>query len=148
MYKKKKIKNKIRLTKKTTPRKSDEEIGVLINQIGFLSAVNIELIDELKELPFFRHELAMTGNAFVKELEKITSMHFNFYETDAKMITTEGIDARDYYANTGKYLSRMAKLFRERKPSEICSMLELIEKSEREGLNLGEVLLTYTPILK
>ena len=50
------------------------------------------------------------------------------------------------YQITAKAYEEAFKFFTERKPNEICSIMELIRKSEEKGLDLKDLAIEYVPV--
>lgn len=135
---------KIKVKKIAQPITREQTIDY--NKLGFIAPIMIELIDNLKESPYYKQGLKNSLNLTLTELEKLTSAHFNSYETYGKVPIPEGgeMEARDIYNNTSKGYDEILS----RPPSEVAQIAELVRRFEADGNKISEIESYYFPVEK
>ncbi|WP_294203032.1 hypothetical protein [uncultured Chryseobacterium sp.] len=140
---------KINIIFNTDHSEKNEKFRQHYNQLAFHVPMIIEELDALSESTVYRQNLKKTGNMFLAELEKVSKEHFDQYNTFGLVENPEGaIDARDVYNITSKAYTEAYNFFKNKKPSEIVTYMELIRKHQESGLDLEDFLVEFKPLMK
>ena len=111
--------------------KADFEAKLNYNKIGFLADILVEVNEKLH------------GKGLSKACESIITSHYKSFENFGNI---EDMHSLNIYQITAKAYEEAFKFFTERKPNEICSIMELIRKSEEKGLDLKDIAIEYVPV--
>lgn len=133
------------------PEQKFKKLNNIYNQIGFLAQVLLPLIDELKETTEPKHQFKKACNDIIRECEKAVISHFKHFQDFGKIPNPNGgneHEAIDIYNVTAKAYDEAFEMFTTRTANEIVSIMEIIKTKEREGLDLSDISINYTPILK
>jgi hypothetical protein len=123
--------------------KADFEAKLNYNKIGFLADILVEVNEKLLETNQYRQEIKLHGKGLSKACESIITSHYRSFEDFGNI---EDMHSLNIYQITAKAYDEAFKFFTERKPNEICSIMELIRKSEEKGLDLKDIAIEYVPI--
>lgn len=123
--------------------KADFEAKLNYNKIGFLADILVEVNEKLLETNQYRQEIKLHGKGLSKACESIITSHYKSFENFGNI---EDMHSLNIYQITAKDYDEAFKFFTERKPNEICSIMELIRKSEEKGLDLKDINIEYQPI--
>ena len=123
--------------------KADFEAKLNYNKIGFLADILVEVNEKLLETNQYRQEIKLHGKGLSKACESIITSHYNSFEDFGNI---EDMHSLNIYQITAKAYEEAFKFFTERKPNEICSIMELIRRSEENGLDLKDIAIEYIPV--
>jgi hypothetical protein len=123
--------------------KADFEAKLNYNKIGFLADILVEVNEKLLETNQYRQEIKLHGKGLSKACESIITSHYKSFEDFGNI---EDMHSLNIYQITAKAYEEAFKFFTERKPNEICSIMELIRRSEENGLDLKNIAIEYVPI--
>ena len=127
----------------------EEHARLNYNQMAFLASALIPIIDELKDTTEYQKGLKKSPNESLSHLEKINLKHFKMYDSFG-MVEVQGqkMHSKDIHTVTSKAYDKALEFFVTRKPSEILTVMQLLEKAENKGLKLEDVFIEYTPVKK
>ena len=123
--------------------KADFEAKLNYNKIGFLADILVEVNEKLLETNQYRQEIKLHGKGLSKACESIITSHYKSFENFGNI---EDMHSLNIYQITAKAYEEAFKFFTERKPNEICSIMELIRRSEKNGLDLKDITIEYVPV--
>ena len=123
--------------------KADFEAKLNYNKIGFLADILVEVNEKLLETNQYRQEIKLHGKGLSKACESIITSHYKSFEDFGNI---DDMHSLNIYQITAKAYDEAFKFFTERKPNEICSIMELIRKSEEKGLDLKDIAIEYVPV--
>ena len=123
--------------------KADFESKLNYNKIGFLADILVEVNEKLLETNQYRQEIKLHGKGLSKACESIITSHYKFFENFGNI---EDMHSLNIYQITAKAYEEAFKFFTDRKPNEICSIMELIRRSEENGLDLKDIAIEYVPV--
>ena len=123
--------------------KADFEAKLNYNKIGFLADILVEVNEKLLETNQYRQEIKLHGKGLSKACESIITSHYKSFEDFGNI---DDMHSLSIYQITAKAYEEAFKFFTERKPNEICSIMELIRKSEEKGLDLKDIAIEYVPV--
>lgn len=130
--------------------RADKEARNNWNTLCFLLPICIEKIDALKDTNVFNKQLKYHINQALRLMEKETEKHFNSYERHGEVNQSDKdlkpIHSADIYNITAKAYDQLALMLTERQPSEICSIVAIIEKLEKDGVKLTDIEIPYQPL--
>lgn len=119
------------------------------NKVGFLAQSMIPMIDDLIETTTPKFALKKAVNDLLRETEKMSYEHYSNFENYGKVQSDEGEhESLDIYQLTAKSYDEAVKFFIERSPNEIVSIMELIRRLEKDGVNLSDIAVDYQPMEK
>lgn len=119
------------------------------NKIGFLAQSLIPMIDDMLETTKPKFALKKAVNDYLRETEKLSFEHYQNFEEFGKVESTEGShESLDIYQLTAKSYDEAINFFIERSPNEIVSIMELIRRLEKDGVNLSDIAVNYQPLEK
>lgn len=118
------------------------------NKLGFLAPILIEVIDQLEETNQYKRELKFHLNRARKEAEKVVTTHFNAYDRHGKIEQVDGVEIHsfDIYNITAKAYEELFKIFTEKNPNEIASIVQLIKEAEKKGIDYTQINIPYQPV--
>lgn len=126
--------------------KADAEARTNWNTLCFLLSACIDKIDELKETNVFNKQLKFHINQALKLMIKETNTHYKSYETHGKIVqndeTLAPIHTRDLYNITSKSYDFILN----KKPHEICSIVQMIKTMEEKGLDYTTIDIPFQPL--
>ena len=123
--------------------KADFEAKLNYNKIGFLADILVEVNEKLLETNQYRQEIKLHGKGLSKACESIINTHYKSFENFGNI---DDMHSLNIYQITAKSYEEAFKFFTERKPNEICSIMELIRRSEENGLDLKDIAIEYVPV--
>ena len=123
--------------------KADFESKLNYNKIGFLADILVEVNEKLLETNQYRQEIKLHGKGLSKACESIITSHYKSFENFGNI---DDMHSLNIYQITAKAYEEAFKFFTERKPNEICSIMELIRRSEENGLDLKDIAIEYVPV--
>lgn len=123
--------------------KADFESKLNYNKIGFLADILVEVNEKLLETNQYRQEIKLHGKGLSKACESIITSHYKSFEDFGNI---EDMHSLNIYQITAKAYDEAFKFFTERKPNEICSIMELIRRSEENDLDLKDIIIEYVPV--
>ena len=123
--------------------KADFEAKLNYNKIGFLADILVEVNEKLLETNQYRQEIKLHGKGLSKACESIITSHYKSFEDFGNI---DDMHSLNIYQITAKAYEEAFKFFTERKPNEICSIMELIRRSEENGLDLKDISIEYVPV--
>ena len=123
--------------------KADFEAKLNYNKIGFLADILVEVNEKLLETNQYRQEIKLHGKGLSKACESIINTHYKSFENFGNI---EDMHSLNIYQITAKAYEEAFKFFTERKPNEICSIMQLIRRSEENGLDLKDIAIEYVPV--
>ena len=123
--------------------KADFEAKLNYNKIGFLADILVEVNEKLLETNQYRQEIKLHGKGLSKACESIITSHYKSFEDFGNI---DDMHSLNIYQITAKAYEEAFKFFTERKPNEICSIMELIRRSEENGLDLKDIIIEYVPV--
>ena len=123
--------------------KADFEAKLNYNKIGFLADILVEVNEKLLETNQYRQEIKLHGKGLSKACESIITSHYKSFENFGNI---DDMHSLNIYQITAKAYEEAFKFFTERKPNEICSIMELIRRSEENGLDLKDIVIEYVPV--
>lgn len=123
--------------------KADFEAKLNYNKMGFLADIFVELNEKLLETNQYRQEIKLHAKGLTKACESIVNTHYKSFENYGEI---DNMHSLNIYQITGKAYEEAFKFFTERKPNEICSIMELIRQSEANGLDLKDIRIEYQPV--
>ena len=123
--------------------KADFESKLNYNKIGFLADILVEVNEKLLETNQYRQEIKLHGKGLSKACESIITSHYKSFENFGNI---DDMHSLNIYQITAKAYEEAFKFFTERKPNEICSIMELIRRSEENGLDLKDIIIEYVPV--
>ena len=123
--------------------KADFEAKLNYNKIGFLADILVEVNEKLLETNQYRQEIKLHGKGLSKACESIITSHYKSFENFGNI---DDMHSLNIYQITAKSYEEAFKFFTERKPNEICSIMELIRRSEENGLDLKDISIEYVPV--
>ena len=126
-----------------------KRLNNVYNQTGFICQALIPLIDQLIETTTPKFALKRAVNELLRETEKMSYEHYSNFENYGKVQSAEGEhESLDIYQLTAKSYDEAVKFFIERSPNEIVSIMELIRRLEKDGVNLSDIAVDYQPMEK
>ena len=123
--------------------KADFEAKLNYNKIGFLADILVEVNEKLLETNQYRQEIKLHGKGLSKACESIITSHYKSFENFGNI---DDMHSLNIYQITAKAYEEAFKFFTERKPNEICSIMELIRRSEENGMDLKDIIIEYVPV--
>ena len=123
--------------------KADFEAKLNYNKIGFLADILVEVNEKLLETNQYRQEIKLHGKGLSKACESIITSHYKSFENFGNI---DDMHSLNIYQITAKAYEEAIKFFAERKPNEICSIMELIRRSEENGMDLKDIIIEYVPV--
>lgn len=123
--------------------KADFEAKLNYNKIGFLADILVEVNEKLLETNQYRQEIKLHGKGLSKACESIINTHYKSFEDFGNI---DDMHSLNIYQITAKAYEEAFKFFTERKPNEICSIMQLIRRSEEKGLDLKDIAIEYVPV--
>ena len=123
--------------------KADFEAKLNYNKIGFLADILVEVNEKLLETNQYRQEIKLHGKGLSKACESIINTHYKSFEDFGNI---DDMHSLNIYQITAKAYEEAFKFFTDRKPNEICSIMELIRRSEENGLDLKDIAIEYVPV--
>lgn len=123
--------------------KADFESKLNYNKIGFLADILVEVNEKLLETNQYRQEIKLHGKGLSKACESIITSHYKSFENFGNI---DDMHSLNIYQITAKAYEEAFKFFTERKPNEICSIMQLIRRSEENGLDLKDIAIEYVPV--
>ena len=119
------------------------------NKVGFICQSLIPLVDDLIETTTPKFALKRAVNELLRETEKMSYEHYSNFENYGKVQSAEGEhESLDIYQLTAKSYDEAVNFFIERSPNEIVSIMELIRRLEKDGVNLSDIAVDYQPMEK
>ncbi|WP_347217898.1 hypothetical protein [Chryseobacterium sp.] len=126
-----------------------KRLNNVYNQTGFICQALIPLVDQLIETTTPKFALKRAVNELLRETEKMSYEHYSNFENYGKVHSTEGEhESLDIYQLTSKAYDSAVQFFIERSPNEIVSIMELIRRLEKDGVNLSDIAVDYQPMEK
>lgn len=126
-----------------------KRLNNVYNQTGFICQALIPLVDQLIETTTPKFALKRAVNELLRETEKMSYEHYSNFENYGKVQSAEGEhESLDIYQLTAKSYDEAVKFFIERSPNEIVSIMELIRRLEKDGVNLSDIAVDYQPMEK
>lgn len=126
-----------------------KHLNNIYNQTGFICQALIPLVDQLIETTTPKFALKRAVNELLRETEKMSYEHYSNFENYGKVQSAEGEhESLDIYQLTSKSYDEAVKFFIERSPNEIVSIMELIRRLEKDGVNLSDIAIDYQPMEK
>lgn len=127
--------------------KADYEARLNFNKLAFISEILIEIIDNLKETNQYRHGLKKALNDALREAEKVVGLQVMAYENHGN-VDNDGneIHSLNVYTITSRAYDEAFRMFSERNPGEIVSIMELVRRFEEKGGKLEDVKIEYKPV--
>ena len=126
-----------------------KRLNNVYNQTGFICQALIPLVDQLIETTTPKFALKRAVNELLRETEKMSYEHYSNFENYGKVKSAEGEhESLDIYQLTAKSYDEAVKFFIERSPNEIVSIMELIRRLEKDGVNLSDIAVDYQPMEK
>ena len=126
-----------------------KRLNNIYNQIGFICQALIPLVDQLIETTTPKFALKRAVNELLRETEKMSYEHYSNFENYGKVQSAEGEhESLDIYQLTSKAYDQAVNFFIERSPNEIVSIMELIRRLEKDGVNLSDIAVDYQPMEK
>ena len=115
-------------------------------KIGFLSDILIGLIDKLEGTPIYKQRLKNLLKQVLKELEKITSFHYEAHQNFGKLPNGENseIDALDVYFITSKHYEELFELMTSSSIDKIVRILEIYKNTSEADFE--QVSVKYEPV--
>lgn len=119
------------------------------NKVGFICQSLIPLVDDLIETTTPKFALKRAVNELLRETEKMSYEHYSNFENYGKVQSSEGEhESLDIYQISAKAYDSAVQFFIERSPNEIVSIMELIRRLEKDGVNLSDIAVDYQPMEK
>ncbi len=120
------------------------------NKLGFLAPILIEIIDQLEETNQYKKELKFHLNRAWHEAEKVVTTHFNAYDRHGEIEQVDGVEIHsfDIYNITSKAYEDLFKIFTEKKPNEIASIVQLLKIAEEKGIDYTQIDIPFQPVLR
>ena len=126
-----------------------KRLNNVYNQTGFICQALIPLVDQLIETTTPKFALKRAVNELLRETEKMSYEHYSNFENYGKVQSAEGEhESLDIYQLTSKAYDQAVNFFIERSPNEIVSIMELIRRLEKDGVNLSDIAVDYQPMEK
>ena len=126
-----------------------KRINNVYNQLGFMCQSMIPMIDVMIETTTPKFALKRAVNELLRETEKMSYEHYSNFENYGKVQSAEGEhESLDIYQLTSKAYDQAVNFFIERSPNEIVSIMELIRRLEKDGVNLSDIAVDYHPMEK
>ena len=126
-----------------------KRLNNIYNQTGFICQALIPLVDQLIETTTPKFALKRAVNELLRETEKMSYEHYSNFENYGKVKSAEGEhESLDIYQLTSKAYDSAVQFFIERSPNEIVSIMELIRRLEKDGVNLSDIAVDYQPMKK
>ena len=126
-----------------------KRLNNIYNQTGFICQALIPLVDQLIETTTPKFALKRAVNELLRETEKMSYEHYSNFENYGKVKSAEGDhESLDIYQLTSKAYDQAVNFFIERSPNEIVSIMELIRRLEKDGVNLSDIAVDYQPMKK
>ena len=126
-----------------------KRLNNVYNQTGFICQALIPLVDQLIETTTPKFALKRAVNELLRETEKMSYEHYSNFENYGKVQSDEGEhESLDIYQLTSKAYDQAVNFFIERSPNEIVSIMELIRRLEKNGVNLSDIAVDYQPMEK
>ena len=126
-----------------------KRLNNIYNQTGFICQALIPLVDQLIETTTPKFALKRAVNELLRETEKMSYEHYSNFENYGKVQSAEGEhESLDIYQLTSKAYDQAVNFFIERSPNEIVSIMELIRRLEKDGINLSDIAVDYQPMEK
>ena len=126
-----------------------KRLNNVYNQTGFICQALIPLVDQLIETTTPKFALKRAVNELLRETEKMSYEHYSNFENYGKVQSAEGEhESLDIYQLTSKAYDQAVNFFIERSPNEIVSIMELIRRLEKDGVNLSDIAVDYQPMKK
>ena len=126
-----------------------KRLNNIYNQTGFICQALIPLVDQLIETTTPKFALKRAVNELLRETEKMSYEHYSNFENYGKVQSDEGEhESLDIYQLTSKSYDSAVHFFIERSPNEIVSIMELIRRLEKDGVNLSDIAVDYQPMKK
>ena len=126
-----------------------KRLNNVYNQTGFICQALIPLVDQLIETTTPKFALKRAVNELLRETEKMSYEHYSNFENYGKVKSAEGEhESLDIYQLTSKAYDSAVQFFIERSPNEIVSIMELIRRLEKDGVNLSDIAVDYQPMKK
>ena len=126
-----------------------KRLNNIYNQTGFICQALIPLVDQLIETTTPKFALKRAVNELLRETEKMSYEHYSNFENYGKVKSAEGEhESLDIYQLTSKAYDSAVQFFIERSPNEIVSIMELIRRLEKDGINLSDIAVDYQPMKK
>ena len=126
-----------------------KRLNNVYNQTGFICQALIPLVDQLIETTTPKYALKRAVNELLRETEKMSYEHYSNFENYGKVQSAEGEhESLDIYQLTAKSYDEAVQFFIERSPNEIVSIMELIRRLEKDGVNLSDIAVDYQPMEK
>ena len=126
-----------------------KRLNNIYNQTGFICQALIPLVDQLIETTTPKFALKRAVNELLRETEKMSYEHYSNFENYGKVKSAEGEhESLDIYQLTSKAYDQAVNFFIERSPNEIVSIMELIRRLEKDGVNLSDIAVDYQPMKK
>ena len=119
------------------------------NKVGFICQSLIPLIDDLIETTKPKFALKRSVKELLRETENVSYEHYRNFENYGKVQSDEcEHESLDIYQITSKSYDEAVNFFIERSPNEIVSIMELIRRLEKDGVNLSNIAVDYQPMEK
>ena len=126
-----------------------KRLNNVYNQLGFMCQSMIPMIDVMIETTTPKFALKRAVNELLRETEKMSYEHYSNFENYGKVQSDEGEhESLDIYQLTSKAYDQAVNFFIERSPNEIVSIMELIRRLEKNGVNLSDIAVDYQPMEK
>lgn len=118
------------------------------NQIGFITQVLVPKIDVLMETNKPKHAFKKACKDYLRESEKFLNEHYKNFEDFGKIEANDGKthESLDIYQITAKAYDEAFEFISNRTPNEVVSIMTLINRLEKDGVNLSEINIDYEPI--
>lgn len=143
------MKQPIKATIKIDETMKIKRLNNQYNKVGFLCQSLIPLVDDLIETTTPKFALKRAVNELLRETEKMSYEHYSNFENYGKVQSAEGEhESLDIYQLTAKSYDEAVQFFIKRSPNEIVSIMELIRRLEKDGVNLSDIAVDYQPMEK
>lgn len=118
------------------------------NKVGFIAQSLIPIIDELIETTSPKFAFKKACKDLLHESEKMTKEHYKNFEEFGKVESNEGKahESLDIYQITSLAYDSAVEFFTTRSPNEVVSIMELIRRLEKDGVNLMDIGVNYEPM--
>lgn len=102
----------------------------------------------MEETNQYKRELKFHLNRARIEAEKVVTTHFNAYDRHGGIEQQDGaeIHSFDIYNITAKAYEDLFKIFTEKKPNEIASIVQLLKIAEEKGIDYTQIDIPYQPV--
>lgn len=125
-----------------------KHLNNVYNQLGFMAQSMIPMVDAMMETTTPKFALKKACNDIIRECEKMTFEHHKNFEDYGKVEANDGKshESLDIYQITSVAYDEAVNFFTTRSPNEVVSIMELIRRLEKDGVNLMDIGVNYEPM--